>query len=67
VTGSIRARRSDFIHPVTQLATNRMFGRHERTFNLVNGPMVHLTSQTAIVDDAGKLALRDEVYGFDAH
>jgi murein L,D-transpeptidase YcbB/YkuD len=46
---------------------NRMFGRHERTFNLVNRPMVHLTSQTAIVDDAGKLALRDEVYGFDAH
>jgi hypothetical protein len=43
-----------------------MFGRHERTFNLVNGPMVHLTSQTAIVDDAGKLALRDDIYGFDA-
>jgi murein L,D-transpeptidase YcbB/YkuD len=45
---------------------DRMFGRHERTFNLVNRPMVHLTYQTTFVDDAGKLALRDDVYGFDA-
>ena len=29
--------------------------------------MVHLTYQTAFVDDAGKLQLRDDLYGFDAH
>ena len=34
--------------------------------SLVNRPMVHLTYQTAFVDDAGKLALRDDIYGFDA-
>ncbi len=45
---------------------NRMFGRNERTFGLVNRPMVHLTYQTAFVDDAGELALRDDIYGFDA-
>ena len=28
--------------------------------------MVHLTYQTAFVDDAGKLQLRDDIYGFDA-
>jgi hypothetical protein len=28
--------------------------------------MVHLTYQTAFVDDAGKLVFRDDIYGFDA-
>ena len=28
--------------------------------------MVHLTYQTAYVDDAGKLVIRDDLYGFDA-
>jgi hypothetical protein len=42
-----------------------MFGRDERSFKLVNRPMVHLTYQTAFVDD-GKLVLRDDIYGFDA-
>jgi murein L,D-transpeptidase YcbB/YkuD len=42
-----------------------MFGHDERTFKLVNRPMVHLTYQTAFVDDAGKLVLRDDIYGFD--
>jgi len=27
---------------------------------------VHLTYQTAFVDDAGKLEFRDDIYGFDA-
>ena len=27
--------------------------------------MVHLTYQTAFVDDAGKLQLREDIYGFD--
>ena len=45
---------------------NAMFGQDERTFKLVNRPMVHLTYQTAYVDDGGKLVLRDDIYGFDA-
>jgi hypothetical protein len=28
--------------------------------------MVHLTYQTAFVDDAGKLVLQDDLYGFDS-
>ena len=32
-----------------------MFGQDERTFKLTSRPMVHLTYQTAFVDDAGKL------------
>ena len=44
---------------------NAMFGQDERTFKLVNRPMVHLTYQTAFVDD-GRLVLRDDIYGFDA-
>ncbi len=42
-----------------------MFGRDERAFKLANRPMVHLTYQTAFVDDAGRLLLRDDIYGFD--
>ncbi len=45
---------------------NAMFGRDEHTFKLINRPMVHLTYQTAFVDDAGKLVLRDDIYGFDS-
>jgi murein L,D-transpeptidase YcbB/YkuD len=43
-----------------------LFGQAERKFRLTNRPMVHLTYQTAFVDDAGKLQLRDDIYGFDA-
>ena len=43
-----------------------MFGQDEKIFKLANRPMVHLTYQTAYVDDAGKLVLRDDIYGFDA-
>ena len=42
-----------------------LFGREERTFKLTDRPMVHLTYQTAFVD-AGRLMLRDDIYGFDA-
>ncbi len=45
---------------------NSMFGREERDFKLAKQPMVHLTYQTAFVDDAGKLELRDDLYGIDA-
>ncbi len=43
----------------------QMFGQDEHTFELVRRPMVHLTYQTAFVDD-GKLVLRDDIYGLDA-
>ncbi len=42
-----------------------MFGQDEKIYKLVNRPMVHLTYQTAFVDN-GKLVLRDDIYGFDA-
>ncbi|HTQ83268.1 MAG TPA: L,D-transpeptidase family protein [Pseudolabrys sp.] len=42
------------------------FGGDERTYNLTDRPAVYLTYQTAFVDDAGKLQLRDDIYGFDA-
>jgi L,D-transpeptidase YcbB len=45
---------------------NAMFGQDEHTFKLEHRPMVHLTYQTAFVDDTGKLQLREDIYGFDA-
>jgi L,D-transpeptidase YcbB len=43
-----------------------LFGQEEKQFKLSNRPMVHLTYQSAYVDDAGKLVIRDDLYGFDA-
>jgi L,D-transpeptidase YcbB len=43
-----------------------MFGQEEHIFRLEQRPKVYLTYQTAFVDDAGKLAVRDDIYGFDA-
>jgi murein L,D-transpeptidase YcbB/YkuD len=42
-----------------------MYGQDEKQFKLMSRPMVHLTYQTAYVDDAGKLVIRDDLYGFD--
>jgi len=42
-----------------------LFGRGERTFKLDEKPMVYVTYQTAFVDNAGKLQLREDIYGFD--
>ncbi len=42
-----------------------LFGREERPFKLTDQPTVHLTYQTAFVDDSGKLQLREDIYGFD--
>jgi murein L,D-transpeptidase YcbB/YkuD len=42
-----------------------LFGRGERTFKLDEKPMVHLTYQTAFVDGAGRLQLREDIYGMD--
>ena len=43
-----------------------LFGHQERDFRLQHRPMVHLTYQTAFVDNSGRLELRDDIYGFDA-
>jgi L,D-transpeptidase YcbB len=45
---------------------NAMFGHRQRSFTLATPPMVHVTYQTAFVNDAGKLVLDDDIYGFDA-
>ena len=50
----------------TQPQLERLVGHEEKIFKMVNKPMVHLTYQTAYVDDGGKLVLRDDIYGFDA-
>ena len=44
---------------------NQLIGQPEKIFTLQNQPKVHLTYQTAYVDDGGKLVIRDDIYGFD--
>jgi murein L,D-transpeptidase YcbB/YkuD len=50
----------------TQDRIRKMFGPGEVDIRLPNQIPVHLTYQTAFVDDAGKLQIRDDVYGRDA-
>jgi len=45
---------------------HRMYGTGERDIHLTTPIPVHLTYQTAYVDDAGHLAVREDVYGRDA-
>ena len=49
----------------SQPQIERLVGHEEKIFKMVNRPMVHLTYQTAFVDDDGKLQIRDDIYGFD--
>jgi L,D-transpeptidase YcbB len=44
----------------------KMFGNSEIDIQLPVHIPVHITYQTAFVDDAGKLVIRDDVYGRDA-
>jgi len=50
----------------TEARLEGMFGGSEININFPKFIPVHLTYQTAFVDDAGKLQLRDDVYGRDA-
>jgi murein L,D-transpeptidase YcbB/YkuD len=50
----------------TEARLESMFGGNEININFPKFIPVHLTYQTAFVDDAGKLQLRDDVYGRDA-
>ena len=43
-----------------------MYGDQERTINLKQPIPVHVTYQTAFVDEKGQLNLRHDVYGLDA-
>jgi murein L,D-transpeptidase YcbB/YkuD len=49
----------------TQERIHRMFGSGERDINFPTPLPVHLTYQTAYVDDAGKLVIREDIYGRD--
>jgi L,D-transpeptidase YcbB len=50
----------------TQERLHRMFGSSEQNINLPQHIPVHITYQTAYVDDAGKLVMLEDVYGRDA-
>ncbi|HET7164692.1 MAG TPA: L,D-transpeptidase family protein [Pseudolabrys sp.] len=50
----------------TEARLESMFGGSEININFPKFIPVHLTYQTAFVDEAGKLQLRDDVYGRDA-
>jgi murein L,D-transpeptidase YcbB/YkuD len=50
----------------TQDSIRRMYGGEERQIDFQNHIPVHLTYQTAFVDDAGKLQFRDDVYSLDS-
>jgi murein L,D-transpeptidase YcbB/YkuD len=50
----------------TQESVRRMLGGQEHQIDFQTHIPVHITYQTAFVDDAGKLQVRDDVYGLDA-
>jgi murein L,D-transpeptidase YcbB/YkuD len=50
----------------TQERIHRMFGSGEKDISFPKPLPVHLTYQTASVDDAGKLVIREDIYGRDA-
>jgi murein L,D-transpeptidase YcbB/YkuD len=50
----------------TEARLEKMFGGNEININFPKFIPVHLTYQTAFVDDAGKLQFREDVYGRDA-
>jgi murein L,D-transpeptidase YcbB/YkuD len=50
----------------TQQRLRSMFGASEININFPRPIPVHLTYQTAFVDDAGKLQLRSDIYGWDS-
>jgi L,D-transpeptidase YcbB len=50
----------------TSDSIKRMLGGEEKQIDFANQIPVHITYQTAFVDEAGKLQFRDDVYGLDA-
>jgi murein L,D-transpeptidase YcbB/YkuD len=45
---------------------HKLYGGSEQNINFATPIPVHLTYQTAFVDDAGKLVIREDIYGRDA-
>ena len=50
----------------TQASLRKMYGGPERNIVLPTPFPVHLTYQTAFIDDMGELTFRDDIYGYDA-
>lgn len=50
----------------SQERIRRMYGPSEQNINFTKPLPVHITYQTAYVDSAGKLVIRDDIYGHDA-
>ena len=50
----------------TEDSVRHMLGSEERQIDFANQIPVHITYQTAFVDDAGKLQIRRDIYGRDA-
>jgi murein L,D-transpeptidase YcbB/YkuD len=50
---------------LSQASLQRMIGGKEQQIDFQQQIPVHITYQTAFVDDAGKLQFRDDVYGLD--
>ena len=49
----------------TPRSIKQMLGGEEKQLDFANQIPVHLTYQTAFVDEAGKLQFRDDIYGLD--
>src|SRR5262249_26895800 len=49
----------------TQESIRRMFSDNEINIDFANQIPVHITYQTAFVDDSGVLQFRDDIYGYD--
>jgi murein L,D-transpeptidase YcbB/YkuD len=49
----------------TQESLRRMFAGEERQIDFAQHIPVHISYQTAFVDDAGKLQFREDIYGHD--
>ena len=49
----------------TQDSLRKMFGGEERQIDFQTHIPVHISYQTAFVDDAGKLQIREDIYGLD--
>src|SRR4029079_12477148 len=50
----------------TEQKIRSMFGNSEQNINFPTPIPVHITYQTAFVDDSGKLEVRKDIYGRDA-
>ncbi len=50
----------------TEDSVRHMLGSEERQIDFANQIPVHITYQTAFVDDSGKLEFREDIYGLDS-